>query len=109
MTQACAACHSTAPPQSRWKGVALLVGAIVFCPCHLPATIAALALFGGTAWLVGNPALLYLAFGVTYLFVIGFGVMYLMRRRDAERAREALHAQHAPSEMGPAVSSSTPA
>lgn len=95
--------------KSRWKGVALLVGAIVFCPCHLPATIAALALFGGTAWLVGNPALLYLAFGVTYLFVIGFGLMYLVRKRDAERAREALHAKHAVADNAPTVSSSAAA
>ena len=67
-----------------------------------------LALFGGTAWLAGNPALLYIVFGVTYLFVIGFGLMYLVRRRDRERIREALHAQHEePTGAAPAVSSST--
>jgi hypothetical protein len=108
VTQACAACLSSAPPESRWKGVALLVGAIVFCPCHLPATLALLALFGGTAWLVGNPALLYFVFGVTYLFVIGFGLMYLVRRRDAERLQEALHGTHG-SDIAPAVSSSAAA
>lgn len=84
-----------APDESRWKGVALFVGAIVFCPCHLPVTIAALAALGGTAWLVGHPALLYFVFGLIYIFVLAFGIRYLMRRRDEERAKERVHAAHA--------------
>lgn len=95
MTQACAACRTPAPGESRWKGAALLVGAIVFCPCHLPATIAALTVIGGAVWLVGNAALLYLVFGVTYLLVIGAGLRYVLRTRADERALEALHLTHA--------------
>lgn len=96
MSEACAACNVAVPEASRWKGAALFVGAIFFCPCHLPATIGALAAVGGTAWLTGNPWLLYLVFGVVYLLVLGFGLKYLLRRRDEERARETLHAHHAP-------------
>jgi membrane protein implicated in regulation of membrane protease activity len=106
VTESCSTCLAKAPSESRWKGVALLVGAIVFCPCHLPATIAVLAAFGGSAWLVGSPALLYLAFGVTYLFVIGYALAYLARKRDAERRLEALHAEHTRGATTSAVSSS---
>jgi len=91
VTQACAACETVAPEGGRLKGAALFVGAIVFCPCHLPATIAAFTAIGALAWLTEFKALLYLAFGVTYLFVIVFGVRYLSRKRDEERRLEAIH------------------
>lgn len=71
------------------------MGAILFCPCHLPITIAAAAALGGTAWLAGQAALLYLVFGLTYLLVLFMGVRYVMRRRDEERERERLHSAHA--------------
>lgn len=96
MSQDCAACNAAVPEGSRWKGVALFVGAIFFCPCHLPATIGGLTIIGGTAWLTGNAWLVYLVFGVAYLLVLGFGLKYLLRRRDEENGRESLHAQHAP-------------
>ena len=94
MTQACAACPR-APGESRLKGVALFVGVLATCPCHLPLTIAALAAVDGTAWLVGNASLLYLAFGVTYLFLVFAGLRYVVRARDDERQREHFHADHA--------------
>jgi threonine/homoserine/homoserine lactone efflux protein len=95
VTQACATC-TTAPEESRLKGVALFVGAMVFCPCHLPLTAAGFAALLGSAWLADDPALLYVAFGVTYLFFLVFGIRYVFRWRDRERAREAEHARHAP-------------
>lgn len=95
MSEACAACENAAPGESRGKGVALFVGAIAFCPCHLPATIAGISALGGAAWITGNQVLVYLAFGVTYLFVIGFGLRYLFRQRAKERERDALHVAHA--------------
>lgn len=104
MTQACSAC-SIAPEESRLKGIALFVGAMVFCPCHLPITAAGFAALLGTAWLAQNPVLLYVVFGVTYLFFLIFGVRYVVRWRDRERAREAAHAEHAtpaPSSAGAA-------
>ena len=91
MTQACTACDKAAPEGSRAKGAALFVGAIVFCPCHLPLTVAGFTAIGALAWLAEFKALLYLAFGVTYLFVIVFGVRYLSRKRDEERRLEAIH------------------
>ncbi|MBI2078060.1 MAG: hypothetical protein HYT80_06790 [Euryarchaeota archaeon] len=74
--------------------MALFVGAIVFCPCHLPVTIAGLTAIGALAWLTEFKALLYLAFGVTYLFVVVVGVRYLSRKRDEERRRETIHEEH---------------
>lgn len=94
MTQACAAC-TVAPEESRLKGVALFVGAMVFCPCHLPLTAAGLSALIGAAWLAANPALLYAVFGVTYLFFLVFGMRYVFRWRDKERQREEAHAAHA--------------
>lgn len=94
VSQACTACNTIAPAGSRWKGIALFVGAILFCPCHLPVTLAALAAAGGTAWLAGQAALLYLVFGLTYLLVLALGIRYIVRRRDAERAWERAHAEH---------------
>lgn len=95
LSQACTACNTIAPDESRWKAVALFVGAVLFCPCHLPVTIAAVAAFGGAAWLAGQAALLYLVFGLTYLLLVALGLRYLIRRRDAEREAERLHAAHA--------------
>lgn len=90
----CAACQAD-PNESRWKGVALMVGATVFCPCHLPATLGAMAALGGTAWLAGQSWLAYLLFSALYVFVIVFGARYVMRSRDREREREAHSSEHA--------------
>lgn len=69
------------------RGVALIVGAFVFCPCHLPLTLFALtALLSGTglAWLpVTHPY----ALGGVLTVVWGVGTwhgMRLLRRSDCE-------------------------
>ena len=83
----------------------MFVGAMVFCPCHLPLTAAGFAALLGTAWLVDNPALLYLVFGVTYLFFLVLGVRYVFRARDREREREQEHARHTPASSSAAPAS----
>lgn len=43
-------CELPDPRQLENRGMAWMIGAFVFCPCHLPITLAALALLlGGTA------------------------------------------------------------
>ena len=43
-------CALPDPGQLENRGMAWMIGAFVFCPCHLPITLAALALLlGGTA------------------------------------------------------------
>jgi hypothetical protein len=43
-------CEVPDPRSLENRGMAWMIGAFVFCPCHLPITLAALALlFGGTA------------------------------------------------------------
>lgn len=43
-------CDVPAPRQLENRGMAWMIGAFVFCPCHLPITLSALALIlGGTA------------------------------------------------------------
>ena len=42
-------CELPNPAQMENKGMAWMIGAFVFCPCHLPITLSALALMlGGT-------------------------------------------------------------
>ena len=44
------ACHLPDPAQLENRGMVWMIGAFVFCPCHLPITLSALALLlGGTA------------------------------------------------------------
>lgn len=44
------ACELPDPRQLENRGMAWMIGAFVFCPCHLPLTLSALALIlGGTA------------------------------------------------------------
>jgi hypothetical protein len=43
-------CQLPTPAQLENRGMAWVIGAFVFCPCHLPITLGALALLlGGTA------------------------------------------------------------
>jgi len=43
-------CEVPNPAQLENRGMAWMIGAFVFCPCHLPITLGALALLlGGTA------------------------------------------------------------
>jgi hypothetical protein len=43
-------CDVPNPAQLENRGMAWVIGAFLFCPCHLPITLGALALlFGGTA------------------------------------------------------------
>ncbi len=43
-------CSVPTPSQMETRGVVWMIGAFVFCPCHLPITLSVLALlFGGTA------------------------------------------------------------
>lgn len=43
-------CEVPTPAQLEHRGMAWMIGAFVFCPCHLPLTLGALALLlGGTA------------------------------------------------------------
>ena len=44
------ACRIPTPAQLERRGMAWMIGAFVFCPCHLPITLSVLALLlGGTA------------------------------------------------------------
>jgi len=44
------ACVVPTPAQLETRGMAWMIGAFIFCPCHLPITLGALALLlGGTA------------------------------------------------------------
>lgn len=74
------------PAQLENRGMAWMIGAFVFCPCHLPITLAALSLLlGGTAAgaaLRGHP---YIAGAVvTALWAAGTWRGYLLIR-DARR------------------------
>jgi MerE protein len=43
-------CEIPAPARLEKRGMMWVIGAFVFCPCHLPITLSVLALiFGGTA------------------------------------------------------------
>ena len=77
-----------AAPDARWerRGRAWLVGAFVFCPCHLPLTLAALAWgLGGTAVGVAVREHPGLAAGVTttaWLIGTAYGFVLLRRARQ---------------------------
>lgn len=97
MTEDCSAC---APIQgeSRWKKFGAWTGLILFCPCHLPLTIAGLILMISAAgvpiadsW--GRP-LLYAVFGGSFLFFLIMVVRMVSRHRERERAQEEAHAKH---------------
>ena len=71
------------------RGMAWMIGAFVFCPCHLPITLAMLALlFGGTAAGVALRAHPYIAAAiVTLLWAAGTWRGYhLIRRAQKVRA-----------------------
>ena len=71
------------------RGRRWLIWSFVFCPCHLPISIAVLAMiFGGTA--VGtlisrNTIGVGIAFGVVYVIGVGIGLRHI-RRADSIKA-----------------------
>lgn len=101
MTADCAHCVP-APSVKGWKKFGAWAGAIFFCPCHLPLTIAGLLVMLSaagvpiaTSW--GQP-LLYAIFGVSFTFFAVLLLRWTIRRRDHERQQDAAHALHAPSD-----------
>lgn len=108
----CSQCQPVAPQGGRLKRTGAWIGLLLFCPCHLPLTIAGLLLML-SAW--GLPAsepwmrpVLYAVFGGSFTFFVVVLVRWAMRRRDLERAREAQHEAHSPSLATPHVVSSAP-
>jgi len=75
-------CELPDPRQLENRGMAWMIGAFVFCPCHLPLTLAALALIlGGTAAGVALRAHPYIAAViVTLLWAAGTWRGYSMIR-----------------------------
>lgn len=100
MSAECPACEQALreEPIPRWKAPLLFVGALLFCPCHLPATFAALAAvggaLGGAAWFFGNQVLVYSAFSLFYLVFLVLLARWFLGQRDRERHAERLHASH---------------
>ena len=73
-----------------WRGMLWMIGAFVFCPCHLPITLSVLALLlGGTAAGALLQAHPYAAAAVvTLLWAAGtWRGLALVRRANAFRAR----------------------
>lgn len=72
-------------PDARWErqGRAWLVGAFVFCPCHLPLTLAALSwVLGGTALGVAVRESPWLAAAVTTTaWIVGTAYGFVLLRR----------------------------
>lgn len=95
----CAGCASATPTTSRWKAPLLFVGALLFCPCHLPVTFAAFAAVGasvgGAAWFFGHQVLVYATFSIIYIVLVGLLLRWAFRARDREREREDAHRRHA--------------
>ncbi len=97
----CTTCASEAgvAPVPRWKAPLLFVGALFFCPCHLPLTFAflAAALGGltGAAWFFTNKVLVYAVFSVVYLVLLFFLLRWLLASRDRERSLAEQHQRHA--------------
>jgi hypothetical protein len=76
-------CAIPTPAQMENRGMAWVIGAFVFCPCHLPITLSALALLlGGTAagaLLQAHPY--WAAMMVTLLWAAGTWRGYSLMRR----------------------------
>lgn len=100
----CPTCEkeANAEPVPRWKAPLLFAGALLFCPCHLPATFAVLAALGtgltGAAWLFANKALVYGTFSVLYLVLLVLLYRWFLSSRDRERRLEDIHQAHAAQE-----------
>jgi len=83
-------CEVPDPRALENRGMAWMIGAFIFCPCHLPITLSALALLlGGTAagaLLREHPIAAGVA--VTMLWVAGTARGYsLVRRAKAQGSR----------------------
>jgi hypothetical protein len=65
------------------RGRRWLIWSFVFCPCHLPITMAALAaIFGGSAFgalISRNTLAVGLIFGLLYAVGVGIGFLHLRR------------------------------
>ncbi|MFV0259646.1 MAG: hypothetical protein ACK5PP_14515 [Acidimicrobiales bacterium] len=72
-------------PALERRGRRWLLWSFVFCPCHLPLTMAVLAfLFGGTAFgalIAGNRAAVGIVFGLLYAAGVAVGFRHLRRAR----------------------------
>jgi len=96
---ACTACQELGAPRSGFTGYLLFVGAFLVCPCHLPVTIGLLAAAGAGSLVAANAGLVYGVLGVLWLGVLAAAFIWIVRRRDAERHFEDLHArEHGPHE-----------
>lgn len=91
MVAPCDACQIE-PPKGRVKEASAVVGLLLFCPCHLPVTIAgfvalaaAMGVSAGAAWL--RPTL-YGVYGAAFLVLIVLLVQMAARRRAFEREHE---------------------
>lgn len=98
-TMDCETCATTAGLEGMpaWKGPLLVVGALFFCPCHLPVTFGAFALAAGAigaAWLTGSQWLFYVVFSLVYVGVMVLFVRWFLKSRQVERERERLHQAH---------------
>lgn len=97
MSEKCAACRPI-QSESRWKRFGAWTGLILFCPCHLPLTIAGLLVILSASGLPiadswGRP-LLYAIFGGSFLFFLILVFRMVSRHRARERERAAEHALH---------------
>lgn len=76
----------------------MFVGALLFCPCHLPVTFGVVAALGGgltgAYWLFGNQAVVYAFFSVVYVILLAWMVRWFIASRDRERAIEQAHQLH---------------
>jgi hypothetical protein len=86
-------CELPDPRSLENRGMAWMIGAFVFCPCHLPITLAALALLlGGTAagaLLRAHPYVAGVA--VTVLWAAGTWRGYALIRAARKLSGEAGH------------------
>lgn len=73
-------------PALERRGRRWLLWSFVFCPCHLPLTMAVLAfLFGGSAFgalIAGNRAVVGVVFGLLYAAGVAIGFRHLRRARS---------------------------
>ncbi len=91
MAQMRRVCELPDPSQLENRGMAWMIGAFVFCPCHLPITLSVLALLlGGTAAGAALRAHPYLAaIVVTLLWAAGTWRGYRLIRRARSAAAPA--------------------
>lgn len=95
--EACSRCRP-APTQGRFKRVGAWAGILLFCPCHLPLTIAGLLVMLSAAGLPGSAPwirpLLFALFGASFVSFVVVLLRMAMRRREQDRVQEIEHEAH---------------